>query len=73
MDKKVWSDLRSRRAVVHRRERLEHKLHLIRAEGMKGKLKHQRPLNVPPVLLPEKKIIEKPGIFRRIYRRLTGN
>lgn len=78
MNKKVWSDLKSRRAVIHRSARkrkrageLQHKREM--PDRLKGLALAQRPLPTPAAPEKEKpKIAEKTGMIKRLYRRVTG-
>jgi hypothetical protein len=78
MDKQKWQVLKSRRDLAHRTERKRKK---------EGELQHQRetpahlkgmaPAKVQmpaeKVVVETPKIVEKTGIFRRMFRRMTGS
>lgn len=74
MDRKRWQVLKSRRDLLHRTARKRKREGTLQhLREMPERLKGLAPTPKPaPKIMPEIKIVEKPGVFRRLFRRVTG-
>lgn len=77
MNRKSWSDLQSRRSLIHRRKRQARKLHLDRLEQLKKAKGPLRPLEVTPMPKPKETTVPnaqpKDGFLRRAAKRIVGS
>lgn len=75
MNERRWQILKSKRAVKYRRKRKARKEGLLQFKRDKPKdliLTSPMPVKQVKALIEEEKIKPKEGIFRRVFRRITG-